>query len=94
MDKAEGAQQLRNVAQNEFRQSLSDLSKLMWTRQEGMASVESGNREIGVMIANMERRTALLEASYSNLQGRMWAVNAIWAVFVVAMTVGVRFLGH
>src|ERR1700680_4823245 len=35
VDKAEDAQHLRNEAQNEFRESLSDLSNLMWTRTEG-----------------------------------------------------------
>src|SRR4249920_340886 len=40
VDKAEGAQQLRNEAQNEFRQSLSDLSALMWTSKEGTEKVE------------------------------------------------------
>jgi hypothetical protein len=49
VDKAEGAQHLRSVQQNEFRESLSDLSTLMWTRKEGEAAIEALRREILAM---------------------------------------------
>ncbi len=94
VDKAEGAQQLRNVAQNEFRQSLSDLSKLMWTRQEGTTMVESMTREIGSSISNHDKRLAILEGVIANLQGKIWAISAIWAILVLVVSVAVRFIGH
>lgn len=94
VDKAEGAQQLRNVAQNEFRQSLSDLSKLMWTRVEGTEKVESLSREIHAAILGIESRVNKLEAVYNNLQGRMWAISAIWGIIVLAVSIGIRFIGH
>ena len=94
VDKAEGAQQLRNVAQNEFRQSLSDLSKLMWTRTEGIEKVESMNREIHTMIVALDTRINKMETGYANLQGRMWAISAIWAIVVFGANIAVKFLGH
>ncbi len=94
VDKAEGAQQLRNVAQNEFRQSLSDLSKLMWTRLEGADKVDSLKRELSTSMDNLEKRTGLLENISSNFQGRIWAIGAVWTIIVIAASVGVRFLGH
>ena len=39
-------------------------------------------------------RIGLLDQGYANLQGRIWAVGAIWSVLVVAVSVGVRFIGH
>jgi hypothetical protein len=61
VDKAEGAQQLRNEAQNEFRQSLSDLSALMWTSKEGTATVDSLRREVTSIISNVEVKMTTLE---------------------------------
>lgn len=94
VDKAEGAQQLRNEAQNEFRKSLSDLSGLMWTIKEGQAMVDALRREITITQQTLEKRTGLLETGYANIQGRIWAVSALWAVIVLAASIGVRFLGH
>jgi hypothetical protein len=94
VDKAEGAQQLRNEAQNEFRKSLSDLSGLMWTIKEGTAAVESLRREMVQATTNLSARTNTLESNYSNLQGRMWAVSAVWAIVVLAASIGVKFIGH
>ena len=94
VDKAEAAQQLRNEAQNEFRASLADLSKLMWTRQEGQSAVDALRREISLSLSNLEERTARLENGYANIQGRMWAISAIWAIVVLAASIGVRFIGH
>lgn len=94
VDKAEGAQQLRNEAQNEFRKSLSDLSGLMWTTKEGTASIDSLRREFSAADDTLSARLGLLETNYANLQGRMWAISAIWAIIVLAVTIGARFIAH
>jgi len=94
VDKAEGAQQLRNEAQNEFRKSLSDLSGLMWTIKEGTAAVDSLRREITISMENLGKRLSVLEAGYANIQGRIWAVSALFAVAAVAVNIGVKFIGH
>jgi len=80
VDKAEGAQQLRNEAQNEFRQALGDLSKLMWTREEGTSSVGALGRELGITIKANVDKVNTLEAGYANLQGKIWAVSALFAI--------------
>ena len=92
VDKAEGAQQLRNEAQNEFRKSLSDLSGLMWTTKEGQAAIEALRREWAIAHENLEGRTRALEAVNSNIQGRIWAISALWAILVLAASIGVRFI--
>jgi hypothetical protein len=94
VDKAEGAQQLRNVAQNEFRQSLADLSKLMWTRTEGTDKVESVSREISASVGSIVERVNKLETGYSNIQGRMWSVGAVWSVIVLVVMGTISFLHH
>ena len=93
VDKAEGAQQLRNEAQNEFRKSLSDLSSLMWTIKEGTATVESLRRELTITQNTLINRVGTLETGYANIQGRIWAVNALFAIVVLAVSIGVRFIG-
>jgi hypothetical protein len=93
VDKAEGAQQLRNEAQNEFRKSLSDLSGLMWTIKEGQATVDSLRREITLSIQSLEKRAGLLENGAANIQGRIWAVGALYAVLALAIEFGSRFVG-
>src|ERR1700722_14692407 len=93
VDKAEGAQQLRNEAQNEFRKSLSDLSGLMWTIKEGTLAVDSLRRELTTSISVIEAKLNVLESNYANIQGRIWAVGLIWAIVVLAVSVGVRFVG-
>jgi hypothetical protein len=92
VDKAEDAQRLRNEQQNEIRAALSDLSKLMWTRQEGSEAVLAMRREIGITLEALDKRSGILETGYANIQGRMWAISAIWGVLVLAVSVGVRFL--
>jgi hypothetical protein len=105
VDKAEGAQQLRNEAQNEFRKSLSDLSALMWTIKEGTAAIESTRREAKTETEALRReylvghqtvldRIGILESGSSNIQGRIWAISAVWAVLSLAVTLGSRFIGH
>jgi hypothetical protein len=94
VDKAEGAQQLRNEAQNEFRKSLSDLSGLMWTIKEGTATVDALRRELTITQKALESRLATIENGFANIQGRIWAVGAVWAIIVLAVTVGSRFIGH
>jgi hypothetical protein len=92
VDKAEGAQQLRNEAQNEFRKSLSDLSGLMWTIKEGTEKVESLRRELTITQNTTVSRVSTLETHYANLQGRIWAVSALFAVGALGIDVAVRFL--
>jgi hypothetical protein len=94
VDKAEGAQQLRNEAQNEFRKSLSDLSGLMWTIKEGTSTVESLRRELTIIVESLRGRITVLEASHANIQGRIWSVSALFAIVVLAVNIGVRFIGH
>ncbi len=92
VDKAEGAQQLRNEAQNEFRKSLSDLSGLMWTIKEGQGAVDSLRREWIVSHQSLVDRTTKLETASANVQGRIWAVSAIFAIFALAIQVVTRFI--
>ena len=92
VDKAEGAQQLRNESQNEFRKSLSDLSGLMWTSKEGQAVVDAFRREYLTGHKTVEDRIGKLETSYANMQGRMWAISAVWGIIVLAVSIGVRFI--
>jgi hypothetical protein len=94
VDKAEGAQQLRNEAQNEFRKSLSDLSGLMWTIKEGTAAVEAARREFMGSQRQLEDRVGKLESANANVQGKIWGVSALWAIVVLGVTIGVRFIGH
>jgi hypothetical protein len=94
VDKAEGAQQLRNEAQNEFRKSLSDLSGLMWTIKEGSAAVDALRREFGGTQKQLEDRVGRLESGSANIQGKIWAIGAIWAVLAMSVSVGSRFIGH
>jgi len=94
VDKAEGAQQLRNEAQNEFRKSLSDLSGLMWTIKEGTATVDSLRRELTITISGAISRISTLENGYANIQGRIWAVSALWAIIVAIISIGLRVIGH
>ncbi len=92
VDKAEGAQQLRNEAQNEFRKSLSDLSGLMWTIKEGTATVDALRREIKLTTDATVSRVGVLETGYANIQGRIWAVSALFAIVALIISVGVRFI--
>jgi hypothetical protein len=92
VDKAEGAQQLRNEAQNEFRKSLSDLSGLMWTIKEGTATVDALRRELSISLNAMQGRVGILENGFANVQGRIWAVSALFAVVALGVSIGVRFI--
>lgn len=94
VDKAEGAQQLRNEAQNEFRKSLSDLSGLMWTIKEGSAALDALRREIKLTTDSTSNRVGILETGFANIQGRVWAVSALFAVVALIVSVVVRFIGH
>ena len=94
VNKAENAQQLRNEAQNEFRKSLSDLSGLMWTTKEGTAAIESLRREIAMSQNGLEERTGKLENGYSNIQGRILGVSAMFSVISIVVSVALYFSGH
>lgn len=41
---------------------------------------------------SMESRISALEAGAANIQGRMWAISALWAVIVAAISIGVSFM--
>jgi hypothetical protein len=43
---------------------------------------------------SVDGRLNPLEAGFANLQGRIWAVSAIWAIIVLGVTIGVRFIGN
>jgi len=92
VDKAEDAQQLRNEAQNEFRKSLSDLSGLMWTIKEGTAAFDSLRREVGISQKALESRVGALENGYANIQGRIWAISALFAIVALVVSVASRFI--
>lgn len=94
VDKAEGAQQLRNEAQNEFRKSLSDLSALMLTIKEGTAMIDALRREINIIQDGLGTRVRVLETNYANIQGRIWAVGALFTVVVIGINIALRFAGH
>ena len=94
VDKAEGAQQLRNEAQNEFRKSLSDLSGLMWTIKEGTATVDALRRELTITQKALEARIGTLENAAANIQGRIWAISALFAIITLAVSIGSRVLAH
>ncbi len=92
VDKAETAQHLRNEAQNEFRKSLSDLSGLMLTTKEGTAMVESLRREWSSGHQSVIDRVNALERGASNIQGRIWAVSAMFAVIAFLLEIGARYV--
>ncbi len=94
VDKAERAQELRNQVANEFRQSLQDLSSLMWTIKEGTEAVNSLRREIDVTQKAVEKRVNTLETGYANIQGRIWAVSALFALIALGLEIGSRFIGR
>lgn len=94
VDKAERAQELRNEVANEFRKSLSDLSGLMWTIKEGQAAVDSLRRELLASQRQLEDRVGKLETGASNIQGRIWAISAVWAIITLGVIIGSRFIGH
>jgi hypothetical protein len=86
VDKAEQAQALRNEAQNEFRASLSDLSKLMWTIKEGTAALEAMRREVDIRILGVEDKMNMMAKEGANLQGRFTMLGIVWGVVVVVVS--------
>lgn len=105
VDKAEGAQQLRNEAQNEFRKSLSDLSGMMWMREAGITAMETVRREFLAADNNLDKkvtegsksaetRILSLEAVTANIQGRIWAISATFAVVALLVNVGIEMFGR
>ena len=91
VDKAEGSQQLRNEAQNEFRKSLSDLSGLMWTIKEGTAAVEALRREMDIRYTSTAVKVGELAAAAANLQGRMTMIGIAWGVVVVLLSFAIKW---
>ena len=83
VDKAEQAQALRNESQNEFRQSLSDLSSLMWTIKEGTAALEALRRELDIRVSGVEEKTNVVTKDMANIQGRFAMIGLFWGAFVI-----------
>jgi hypothetical protein len=91
VDKAEQAQGLRNVAQNEFRESLSDLSKLMWTIKEGSEALAGLRREIEIRFGSLETNVNHLNIQSANLQGRLATIGIVWGVIVIVASAAIRW---
>lgn len=92
VDKAEQAQGLRNTAQNEFRASLGDLSKLMWTTKEGTAALDSLRREMDIRVSGTEAKVTELSTWYANIQGRFTMIGIVWGVVVFAANAAIWWL--
>ena len=91
VDKAEQAQALRNQVSNEWRESLSDLSALMWTVKEGTAALDALRREIDIRYTSVEGKVAELSSSAANLQGRFAMIGLVWGVIVVIASAAIRW---
>ncbi len=91
VDKAEQAQALRNEAQNEFRASLSDLSKLMWTIKEGTGALDALRREIDIRHNSLEEKVNILSREFSNMQGRFAMIGIVWGIIVVVASAALRW---
>jgi hypothetical protein len=87
VDKAEQAQALRNEAQNEFRESLSDLSGLMWTSKEGIAALDALRREQEIRNTSIEEKMTGLATDAANLQGRLAMLGFVWGIIVIIVSV-------
>jgi hypothetical protein len=90
VSKAETATEKRFEGVNEFRQTLADQAATLLPRGEFQVQ----HRSLMDKIDGLDARLAAIENSGANLQGRVWAVGAIWSIFVVAVSIGVRFIGH
>ena len=91
VDKAEQAQALRNQVSNEWRESLSDLSALMWTVKEGTAALDALRREFDIRYASIEGKVAELATAAANLQGRFAMIGLVWGVIVVIASAAIRW---
>ena len=92
--KAESATERRFEGVNEFRQTLADQASLLMPRAEYQVQHGALSEKLEGLKAGIEERMSLLEKFYANLQGRLWAISAIWALVVLAASIGVRFIGH
>ena len=74
-------------------------------RREMTTSVETVDKKVAALEhsrvqatdnlrAELVPRVTIVESTNANLQGKIWAIGAIWAVIVAAISVGVRFIGH
>ncbi len=88
--KAELATERRFEGVNEFRQTLADQA----TRLMPRAEYEVQHKALEDLVELTSRRLGVVEALNANIQGRIWAVGAIWSIFVAAVSIGVRFIGH
>lgn len=81
VDKADHAQELRNTVANEFRDSLGDLSQLMWTIKEGKATVDSLRAEHIALINSLDKRlTEYIATKAGETTGRVSLRTLIFSV--------------
>jgi hypothetical protein len=88
--KAEMATEKRFEGVNEFRSTLADQAATLLPRAEFQVQ----HKSLLDKIDGLDARLAAMENSAANIQGRIWAIGAIWSIFVVAVSIGVRFIGH
>ena len=73
-------------------------------RRELSAAVDNTDTKVGALAQTraeatetmrkaLEARIVPLEGGFANIQGRMWGISAIWAIIVLGVTIGVRFIG-
>jgi hypothetical protein len=63
----------------------------MWTIKEGTATVEALRRELTITIKTNDERVTKLESAYANIQGRIWAVGALFGFFAILVEVVLRY---
>ena len=95
-EKTDAEQSHRNAQQNEWRGSLSDLSGRMWLAKDGVAALDALRRELTISMEALDDKVTILNEQASNLRGRFAMVSigisGAWAVAVVAITIGMRFI--
>lgn len=63
-----------------------------WNSKDGQSAVDSARRERVESFSLLEKRTGILETGYANLQGRIWAVSASFAIIVVIVEIAMHFI--
>jgi hypothetical protein len=74
-------------------------------RRELSMAIESVDKKLAGSIAAriemidsmrkiFEQRVSAVEIGYANIQGRIWAVSALFAIMTLVISVGSRFIGH
>src|SRR3984957_5373170 len=79
------------------------LSTVDSVRRESSTATENLDKKIATLATtrqdateqlrkSVEGRLGILETAAANMQGRIWAVSAVWGLVVLAVSIGVRFL--